>query len=312
MGSSLIDSGNTIFNSDLEEQILADQPRILVLGASGMLGMAMLRVFSASKGYETVGAVRSSNSRLTSAAGGARIVTGFDAESVDSLAELFRTVKPDVVINCVGLIKQLSGGNEVSSAVPINTLLPHRLHKLADIAGARLVHVSTDCVFSGAKGMYLESDQTDATDVYGLSKYLGEVGGESAVTLRTSIIGQELSSANGLIEWFLAQQSGIRGFTKAIFSGLPTIELARVVRDHVLVNRELTGLYHVSAEPISKFDLLRLVGEVFSHDIAIEPDASLVIDRSLDSTRFRSATGYTPPSWPDLIKVMRDSWLEGC
>ncbi|RIV76147.1 SDR family oxidoreductase [Pelagerythrobacter aerophilus] len=284
--------------------------RVLVLGASGMLGTAMLRTFAQSKGYAAIGAVRSLSPRLEKIAGDASFITGLDAGSSDSLAGVFAAARPDIVINAVGLIKQLAGGNAVTSAVPVNTLLPHRLQTLAEIAGARLVHVSTDCVFSGARGNYLETDKADANDVYGLSKYLGEVTGPNAVTLRTSIIGHELASANGLVEWFLAQKHAIRGFTKAIFSGLPTAELARVVRDFVLPRTELTGLYHVSVDPITKYDLLRLVGEAYDHNIAIEPDASLVIDRSLNSDRFRMATGYTPPSWPDLVEFMKASRIE--
>lgn len=289
---------------------MAEPVRVLVLGASGMLGTAMLRSFAQSEGYAAIGAVRSVGPRLAAIAGDASFVVGLDAESPDSLARVFAEARPDVVINAVGLIKQLAGGNAVTSAVPINTLLPHRLLKLAEIAGARLVHVSTDCVFSGAKGDYLESDKADVTDVYGLSKYLGEVAAPNAVTLRTSIIGHELASTNGLVEWFLAQKQGIKGFTKAVFSGLPTIELARVVRDFVLPHPELTGLYHVSVDPIAKYDLLRLVGAAYGHDIAIEPDTSLVIDRSLNSDRFRAATGYTPPSWPDLVETMKSSRIE--
>lgn len=290
---------------------MAEPVRVLVLGASGMLGIAMLRTFAQSDGYTVIGAVRSVAPRLKEIAGDARLVAGLDAESSDSLARVFAEAQPHVVINAVGLIKQLAGGNAVTSAVPINTLLPHRLRTLAEIAGARLVHVSTDCVFSGTKGGYQETDKADATDVYGLSKYLGEVAAPNAVTLRTSIIGHELASANGLVEWFLAQKRGIKGFTKAIFSGLPTVELARVVRDFVLPRPDLTGLYHVSVDPIAKYDLLRLVGTTYGHDIAIEPDASLVIDRSLNSDRFRAATGYTPPSWPDLVETMKRNRIEG-
>jgi dTDP-4-dehydrorhamnose reductase len=289
---------------------LTEPVRVLVLGASGMLGNAMLRLFARSDGYAAIGAVRTLAPPLKSLADGANFITGLDAESADSIARAFAEARPDVVINAVGLIKQLNGGNTVASAVPINTLLPHRLQMLAEIAGARLVHISTDCVFSGSKGGYLETDKADAADVYGLSKYLGEVEAPNAVTLRTSIIGHELASANGLIEWFLAQKHGIKGFTKAIFSGLPTIELARVVRDYVLPHPELTGLYHVSADPISKYDLLRLVSAAYRHDIAIEPDTSLVIDRSLNSDRFRGVTGYTPPSWPQLVETMKQSRIE--
>lgn len=289
---------------------MAEPVRVLVLGASGMLGTAMLRTFAQSEGYSAIAAVRSVSPRLAEIAGPATFISGLDAESSDSLARVFSEARPDVVINAVGLIKQLAGGNAVTSAVPINTLLPHRLQTFAEIAGARLVHISTDCVFSGAKGGYTETDRADATDVYGLSKYLGEVAAPNAVTLRTSIIGHELASTNGLVEWFLAQKQGVKGFTKAIFSGLPTIELARVVRDFVLPDPGLTGLYHVSADPIAKYDLLGLVGSAYGHDIAIAPDDSLVIDRSLNSDRFRAATGYTPPSWADLVETMKRSRIE--
>src|SRR5690606_15980310 len=163
------------------------------------------------------------------------------------LADLFAKTRPEAVINCVGLVKQMADAKNVMAAVPINTLLPHRLARLAQASGARLIHVSTDCVFSGEKGNYLESDRADASDVYGLSKYLGEVGGENAVTLRTSIIGHELRGGLSLLEWFLAQQGSVKGFTRAVFSGFPTVELARIVRDHVLPQPELTGLYHASA-----------------------------------------------------------------
>jgi dTDP-4-dehydrorhamnose reductase len=191
-------------------------------------------------------------------------------------------------------------------AIPINSLLPHRLAQLCAIAGSRLLHVSTDCVFSGSKGMYKESEASDAHDLYGQSKYLGEVDYSHAVTLRTSIIGREFTSAHGLIDWFLSQQGSVRGYTKAIFSGLPTVELARVMHDFVLPNPGLRGLYHVSAEPIDKYTLLQQVAQAYGKAIQIQPDERVAIDRSLDSTRFRAATGYAPPPWPELIVRMRD------
>jgi dTDP-4-dehydrorhamnose reductase len=201
-------------------------------------------------------------------------------------------------------VKQLAEADDPLTALPINSMLPHRLARLCELAGARLVHISTDCVFSGAKGMYVESDFPDADDLYGRSKYLGEVDYPHAVTLRTSIIGHELDGARSLLCWFLAQGGPVRGFTKAVFSGLPTVELARVVRDFVLPHPELHGLYHVSAAPINKYDLLKLVAQAYGKDIEITPHDQLVIDRSLDSTRFKAATGYAPPSWPELVRTM--------
>jgi dTDP-4-dehydrorhamnose reductase len=184
-------------------------------------------------------------------------------------------------------------------------MLPHRLARVCGLVGARLVHVSTDCVFSGAKGGYIEADFADADDLYGRSKYLGEVDYPHAVTLRTSIIGHELDGARSLLCWFLAQGSSVRGFTRAVFSGLPTVELARVIRDYVLPAPALRGLYHVSSAPINKYELLGLIAKTYGKSIDITPQDEPVIDRSLDSTRFRAATGYSPPPWPDLIEQMR-------
>lgn len=232
------------------------------------------------------------------------IISGIDVENSDSLVRAFATARPDVVVNCVGLVKQLADANDPLQAFPINTLLPHRLAALCQASSARLVHISTDCVFSGAKGNYLETDFPDAYDLYGRSKLLGEVDYPHAITLRTSIIGHELSGSRSLVNWFLAQQGSAKGFTRAIFSGLPTVELATVVRDVVLPRKDLHGLYHVSAKPINKFDLLQLLAKAYGKDIEINPSEEVVVDRSLNSDRFKEATGYLPPEWPMLVRSM--------
>ena len=281
--------------------------RVLVLGVSGMLGNAVLRLFAQSEGYSVVGSARSAGVlRLLPPELCKHVIYGVDVENTDSLTRLFARARPDVVINCVGLVKQKVEAEDPLAAIPINALLPHRLARLCDVAGARLIHISTDCVFAGTRGMYSEQDLPDAQDLYGRSKYLGEVDYPHAVTLRTSIIGHELRSAHGLVGWFLAQQGPVRGFTRAIFSGLPTVELARVMRDFVVPNTDLRGLYHVSAEPINKFELLRLVAKAYGKSIAITPDDKLVIDRSLDSSRFREITGYQPAAWPELVRRMQE------
>lgn len=223
----------------------------------------------------------------------------------DTLTSVMARVKPDVVINCVGLIKQLAHAKDPLTALPINAMLPHRLASLCELAGSRLIHVSTDCVFSGRKGLYQESDLSDAEDLYGKSKYIGELHEKAqAITLRTSIIGHEPGSNHALVDWFLSQQNSVRGFTKAIFSGLPTVELARVMKDFVIPHPKLNGLYHVAAEPIDKFRLLSLVAAQYGKSIEIRPDDGLVIDRSLDGARFREATGYVAPDWPELVRRM--------
>lgn len=280
--------------------------KILVLGASGMLGNAMLRVMSAQEAWSVFGTVRGVDPALHVAAPRAVLIPGVHADQPDSLLAAFAQARPDVVINCVGLVKQLSNAEDPLVAVPINTLLPHRLARMCEVAGARLVHVSTDCVFSGKQGNYTESDLADAQDVYGRSKLLGEVDYPHAVTLRTSIIGHELRSAHGLIDWFLSQQARVKGYTEAVFSGLPTCELARVVRDFVIPHASLRGVYHVAAEPISKHDLLQIVNREYGKNLQIESDDQVKINRSLDASRFREATGYVATAWPDLIAKMRE------
>jgi dTDP-4-dehydrorhamnose reductase len=271
-----------------------------------MLGNAMLRVLAADAGLDVVATARGHGAgRLFEANLARLVVEGVDVENCDSLANLFADLSPAIVINCVGVVKQLAQASDVLASVPINTLLPHRLSRLCEASDARLVHFSTDCVFSGKRGNYGESDRADATDVYGLSKLLGEVSGPNAITLRTSMVGRELTSSRSLLDWFLSQRGSVKGYRRAIFSGLPTVELARIVRDLVIPRPDLHGLYHVSAEPISKFDLLQLFADAYQQDVEIVPDDGLVIDRSLNSDRFRNATGYRPRSWPELVAEMR-------
>lgn len=277
--------------------------KILVLGGSGMLGNAMFRIVSeTAEAYATirsVSAIRHFPAQLQD-----RILSGVDVLDHDVLVDLFRRLRPDVVVNCVGLVKQLAESEDPLSVLPINAMLPHRLARLCALVGARLVHVSTDCVFAGVKGCYRESDVSDATDLYGKSKFIGEVDYSNAVTLRTSIIGHELSSSQGLVEWFLSQTGSVKGYAKAVFSGLPTVELARAVRDVVIPRPDLCGVYHVASTPIAKLDLLQLIASVYGKEIDIVPDGAVVIDRSLNAERFLAATGYAPPLWPELVRAM--------
>jgi dTDP-4-dehydrorhamnose reductase len=285
---------------------IESQVRILILGASGMLGNALYRFFSASKNYVTYGTSRSP--QLMPALPLAlrpNIIQDINVENKSGMTELLARIQPNVVVNCVGLVKQLAQANDAVAAIKINALLPHQLARYCQQVNARLIHVSTDCVFSGAKGLYVEQDLPDAQDLYGRSKLLGEVDYDNAITLRTSIIGHEVNSRHGLVDWLLSQKGQVKGYRKAIFSGLPTVELARVVRDFVIPRPELHGTYHVSASPINKYELLKLVADTYQRPISIIPDDNLIIDRSLASTRFKLATGYKPTEWPELIRLMR-------
>ncbi|WP_306534127.1 SDR family oxidoreductase [Geobacter sp.] len=280
--------------------------RILIIGATGMLGHVLFRHLSANPEYEVFGTSRSLGglhavfpSHLTR-----RFRQYVDADNFDSVIRALASIQPDIVINCIGLIKQLPLSSDPLSAITVNAQLPHRISLISRTAGARMIHISTDCVFNGVRGNYTESDPSCAEDLYGQTKYLGEVTYPHCVTLRTSIIGHELKGGYGLVDWFLAQEGSVRGFTKAIYSGFPTIELARVISDYILPNQELSGLYHVSSNPISKYELLRIIARRYDKKIAIDPYDDFVIDRSLDSSRFRSLTGYVPPEWDDLVEAM--------
>jgi dTDP-4-dehydrorhamnose reductase len=279
--------------------------KVLIIGASGMIGSTVFRVLSEKDDWQVFGTVRDREvKRFFSKSVSERLIAGIDVEHPDSMVNVLNQVCPDVVVNCAGLTKHKPEAEDPLASIPINTLMPHRLARLCKLIGARLIHISTDCVFSGEKGGYVESDFADARDVYGKSKALGEVDYPHAVTLRTSTIGHELQSEYGLLDWFLSQQGRCKGYTQAIFSGLPTVVFAQVVRDVVIPNEKLSGLYHVAAKPINKFDLLKLIAEVYGKDIEIVPDEKLVIDRSLDASRFLLATGYVAPEWSDLIKWM--------
>jgi dTDP-4-dehydrorhamnose reductase len=277
--------------------------RILVLGASGMLGSAVFNVLSCNTTDRVYGSVRTSDGmRLFVPDLADRLVHVQDLEDHDQLAQLFNVITPDVVVNCMALGKQ-DPANPMRS-MSMFAILPQRLARLCRLTGARLIQIGSDGVFSGGRGNYSEDDFPDALDVYGTAKFLGEVKEPHAITLRTSIIGPEIQSKNGLLEWFLAQHTDCRAFTRAIFSGFPTNVLAEIIRDVVIPRPQLSGIYHVATPPISKFDLLRLIAQRYGKDIELIPDDKLVMDRSLDATLFFRATGYVPPAWPELIDSM--------
>jgi len=280
--------------------------RILVLGVTGMLGNAVFKSMSLDARYDVYGTLRKKElSSHFSESDQLNLVGPVDVLDLNNLTVVIDQIRPDVIINCVGLIKQLDNAKDPLIVLPINTLFPHRLAKLCEEREIRLVHISTDCVFNGRKGQYKEQDISDAEDLYGKSKYMGELHDKAnAITLRTSIIGHELNSHDSLVDWFLSQSGQIKGYTKAIFSGLPTIELARVISDFVLPNKALSGLYHVSAEPIDKYSLLNLIADQYGKEIGIIADEQVQIDRSLNSEKFKQATGYFPPAWPELVAKM--------
>lgn len=279
---------------------------VLVLGASGMLGSEVVRALSQKESLFVIGTIRSNFAMFERPPISKNVkLEKLDVNNIDELTNIFIKYRPKAIINCVGVIKQLESSKDPLITIPVNALLPHRLLQLCRLIDARMIHISTDCVFSGSKGGYVESDFTDAGDLYGKSKALGEISNSGhAVTLRTSIIGHELTTNYGLVDWFLSQQHSVKGYSNAIFSGLTTNELADVISNVVLPKQELNGLYHVASTPINKYELLKIVSAQYSKDIEIVPDHEVKIDRSLDASKFNAATGYQAPSWPELVRVM--------
>jgi len=279
--------------------------KVLVLGSSGLIGSTTLRVLSERSDWHVYGSIRSDSIRpFLPKISADKLISNLDVDNFSSIIQTINEIRPDVVINCIGATKHKKEGNSPLNAIALNALLPHQLAQICALAGSRFIHISTDCVFSGKDGFYSESAFADADDVYGRSKALGEVNYGGALTLRTSTIGHELQSNYGLLNWFLTQKSSCKGFNKAIFSGLPTVVFAQVIRDIVLKNTQLSGLYNVAAQPINKYDLLKMIAKVYKKVINIEADSSLIIDRSLDASKFNQATGYNPPTWQNLIETM--------
>jgi dTDP-4-dehydrorhamnose reductase len=283
--------------------------KILVLGAYGMLGHKLFTRLG--KEFDVYGTCRElkANESWSSMFPAPRMFTWVTAEEPGTVLTPIKNVKPDVVINCIGIVKQLEAANDPIQTIAVNALFPHQLARICEKEHARLIHFSTDCVFSGKRGLYKPTDLTDAEDLYGRTKALGEVNKQGCVTTRSSIIGRELGTRNGLVEWFLSQKSKkVQGYKNAIYSGFTTIEMSNIVRMIIDKHPELSGTVQIASKPISKCDLLNLIKEKMRLDIKIEPESEHRIDRSLDGNAFNNLTGYAPPGWESMIEELaRDS-----
>lgn len=276
-----------------------------------MLGYSLFSNLAAQSNLSVFGTVRSTAGKehfFKDSQG--QLITNVDAYDISSLQYAIETVAPDVVINCVGLIKQHGISKQHIDAIKINALLPHELANICDLFNAKLIHFSTDCVFTGELGSYTEDSLPDSLDLYGKSKCLGEVSYGKHLTLRTSIIGHELSSAVSLVDWFLSQRESIKGFSKAIFSGLPTCYIAKLLIEYILPNTEVVGLLHLSVDPIDKYTLLKLIAERYQKKITIIESQELVINRSLNSDKFKQLTQFNPPPWDTLVEFMYRDYVK--
>jgi len=278
--------------------------RILILGGDGMLGHQLFKHLKSRHDVRVTLRQDLAAYKKFMLFSTENTYSGIDVRSPGKLSEVLTDFHPDAVVNAIGIVKQLPEANESIPSLEINALFPHRLALLCKDISARMIHLSTDCVFSGKKGNYNESDTSDADDLYGRTKFLGEVKAKHCFTLRTSMIGQELSRKKNLLEWFLAQNESVHGYKKFIFSGFTTIELSRVIENLLINCPEAHGVYHVSSEPISKFDLLSLIKANLKLPIEIIPEESFACDRSLDSSKFRQEFNYNPPTWEEMVEEL--------
>ncbi len=284
--------------------------RILIVGGSGMLGHQLLKQLYLAHDTRVTLRGKLADYSAFGLFNAKNAYPGIELSSIGLLAQVMEDFRPEAVINAAGVLKQRLESEDTVLSLEINTILPHRIALLCNTFSARLIHISTDCVFSGTRGNYKETDLPDAHDPYGMIKLLGEVNMPGCVTLRTSIIGRELLRKCGLLEWFLAQRGVVHGYKNAIFSGFTTIELSRIIEMLIAKYPGASGIYHVSSEPISKYGLLTLIKQKMRLPIEIIPDEEPKYDRRLDSSRFRSEFNYAPPTWEAMIDELVKDFLE--
>jgi dTDP-4-dehydrorhamnose reductase len=283
--------------------------RILILGGDGMIGHELFKHLRSR--HDVCVTLRQNLSAYLDFKlfNKTNSYSEIDVRTIERVREVLVDFQPETVVNAIGIVKQRRTAKESIPSLEINALFPHRLALLCKEIDARLVHMSTDCIFFGEKGNYQESDPSDAEDLYGRTKFLGEVQDSRCLTLRTSIIGKELSRKLGLLEWFLSQSGVVHGYKRAIFSGFTTLEMSRIIEEILIDYPKKDGVYHVSSEPISKFDLLILIKERLGLSTEIIADEKVQYDRSLDSTRFRREFNYAPPTWGEMVEELCESLI---
>jgi dTDP-4-dehydrorhamnose reductase len=285
--------------------------KILILGVTGMLGHTLLRKLSPH--FQVRGTVRNQEEikHFFPEKYHTQIITGIDALQIDTVNKAITELKPDLVINCIGIIKQLKEAKNPILSISLNALFPHQLAQICTENSAKMLHISTDCVFDGQRGDYQETDFPNATDLYGRTKLLGEVHElENCLTLRTSIIGHELKGKFGLLEWFLAQEGNTKGFKNAIYTGFTTTEMAKIIISKIIGSPMLHGLYQVASWAINKYDLLKIIAKIYHKEIDIQPYEDFFCNRSLIGERFNNDTTYQSPTWEQMIKEMYVDWEE--
>ena len=284
--------------------------KVLILGSSGMLGYSLFKNLSQHPDIDVFGTVRSNKNLLDSfSLKESKKLTIFDAlDGENKLNKILKEIKPDYVLNCIGLISQKKSDH--IDVLKLNSVFPHELAHQCTKNLTKLIHFSTDCVFNGFKGNYKEDDIPDANDIYGRSKLLGEIDYQKHLTIRTSIIGHEIKTNLNLVDWFLSERDSVNGYTNAIFSGFPCCYISEILIDHIFSNKEIKGVLHISSEPISKFDLLSKIAHVYDKKIEILEDSDYKTDKTLNSNKFKLLSGFETPKWDDLINKMFEEYCK--
>ena len=286
--------------------------KILILGATGMLGSQVCKYFYNKKKYATICVARSRKKfTLLNSTGKKKIKATFlDLQSLKKTKKMILKLQPDYLINCVGMVKQIMNKQNKKETFFLNTKLPKVLSDLAKSENFKFIHFSTDCVFSGKRGHYRENDVSDYKDYYGKTKYLGENDSINTINLRTSIIGHELNTKIGLLEWFLLSKKKVFGFKNAIFSGLTTLEIAKILEKHIINKNVIKfGTFHISSKPINKYNLLKMISKIYKKNILIVPNYSIKCNRALNSSKFKKITGYNRKNWKEMLIELRKNYL---
>ena len=281
--------------------------KILIIGASGMIGHCLFGYLSQKKKYQIYGFVR--NKRIlknNKFLFNHKNILEVEILRNNNLKKIISDLQPEIIINCSGIVKQNTLIRNVPLSIELNSIFPHNLNLICKEIDCRLIQLSTDCVFSGIKGNYKETDLPDPNDIYGRSKLLGELDYKNCITIRTSFIGHELVNNWGLLSWFLSQKKEVKGFKNVIYSGLTTLEISKVINNFIITNNSLNGLYHISSNPIDKFSLLRIINQTYGKNLNIEPDYLSKSDKSLNSLKFQNETGYKPIEWEDAIRELKN------
>lgn len=281
--------------------------RVLVVGANGLLGHSVVRELSPALDVWALTRQPATSSHLL--ARWLRIdrwIGGIDVRQDEELSQVLTRCRPQIVINCAGVIKQrLSSPREMWR---LNAEVPHRLAHLTHQVGARLIHVSTDCVFDGARGSNRECDHPNATDLYGMSKAAGEPKGEHVLTIRSSHVGFEVTPGPSLLSWVMSRRgNAVDGYVNAKYSGVSTPTFARALRMLVEMSHPLSGVFHLASGPITKSSLLEMLNSTMRLNLSIIPVAEPKIDRTLDARAFEARTGFRVPTWDDMVSEIAET-----